>query len=112
ADETVFPIGGARYREAFLTVTSLDAGQDRKNIAKTSAMPHKASPKVTSCGGEGSMQQKLQELMDICTSLQRQHSLIEERVQSQDIEITQLKTRVNTLEDNEKRREGFAQEDA
>nr|GFD29876.1 hypothetical protein [Tanacetum cinerariifolium] len=50
--------------------------------------------------------------MDICTSLQRQHSLIEERVQSQDIEITQLKTRVNTLEDNEKRREGFAQEDA
>nr|GEW71556.1 hypothetical protein [Tanacetum cinerariifolium] len=45
-------------------------------------------------------------------SLQRQHSLMEERIQSQDIEITQLKTRVKTLQDNEKRREGFAQEDA
>nr|GEX89550.1 hypothetical protein [Tanacetum cinerariifolium] len=50
--------------------------------------------------------------MDICTSLQRQHSLMEERIQSQDLEITQLKTRVKTLDDNEKRREGFAQEDA
>nr|GFC50346.1 hypothetical protein [Tanacetum cinerariifolium] len=76
-------------------------------------MPHEALPRVTSLGGvEGSMQQKLQEFMDICTSLQRQHSLIEERVQSQDLEITQLKTRVKTLEDNERRREGFAQEDA
>nr|GEU89247.1 hypothetical protein [Tanacetum cinerariifolium] len=85
-----------------------DAGQDRENIAKTSAMPHEASPRVTSLGGgEGSMQQKLQELMDICTSLQRQHLLMEERVQSQDLEITQLKTRVKTLEDNDKRREGF-----
>nr|GEX74472.1 hypothetical protein [Tanacetum cinerariifolium] len=45
-------------------------------------------------------------------SLQRQHSLMEERIQSQDLEITQLKTRVKTLKDNEKRREGFAQEDA
>nr|GEX94258.1 hypothetical protein [Tanacetum cinerariifolium] len=44
--------------------------------------------------------------------LQRQHSLIEERVQSQDLEITQLKTKVKILEDNKKRREGFAQEDA
>nr|GEU59111.1 hypothetical protein [Tanacetum cinerariifolium] len=45
-------------------------------------------------------------------SLQRQHSFMEERVQSQDLEITQLKTRVKTLEDNKKRREGFAQGDA
>nr|GEU34765.1 hypothetical protein [Tanacetum cinerariifolium] len=58
------------------------------------------------------MQQTLQELMDICTSLQRQHSLLEERVQTQDLEITQLKTRIKTLKDNKKRREGFAQEDA
>nr|GEU90014.1 hypothetical protein [Tanacetum cinerariifolium] len=113
ANETAFPIRDARYEEAFPTVTSLDAGQDRENIAKTSAMPHEASPRVTSLrGGEGSMQQKLLELMDICTSLQRQHSLIEEKVQSQDLEITQLKTRVKTLEDNEKRREGFTQADA
>nr|GEY77896.1 hypothetical protein [Tanacetum cinerariifolium] len=88
-DETAFPIGDIRYGEAFPTVTCLDVGQDRENIAKTSAMPHEVLPRVTSLGGgEGSMQQKLQELMDICTSL------------------------VKTLEDNERRREGFAQEDA
>ncbi|GJZ90956.1 hypothetical protein Tco_0662883, partial [Tanacetum coccineum] len=50
--------------------------------------------------------------MDICTSLRRQHLLMEERVQSHDLEINQLKSRVKTLEENEKRREGFAQEDA
>nr|GEV64203.1 hypothetical protein [Tanacetum cinerariifolium] len=69
-NETVFPTRDVRYGEAFPTVTSLDAGQDRENIAKTSAIPHEASPRVTSLGG------------------------------------------VKTLEDNEKRREGFAQEDA
>nr|GFC88640.1 hypothetical protein [Tanacetum cinerariifolium] len=111
--ETAFPIRDVRYEEAFPTVTSLDARHDRENITKTSAMPHEASPRVTSLdGGEGNMQQKLQELMDICISLERQHSLMKERVRSQDLEITQLKTRVKTLEDNEKRREGFAQKDA
>ncbi|GKC32211.1 hypothetical protein Tco_1039505 [Tanacetum coccineum] len=44
--------------------------------------------------------------------LQRQHLLMEERVQSHDLEINQLKSRVKTLKENEKRREGFAQEDA
>nr|GEU48802.1 retrovirus-related Pol polyprotein from transposon TNT 1-94 [Tanacetum cinerariifolium] len=113
ADETAFPTGDVRYEEAFPTVTHLDAGKDRENIAKTSAMPHEALPRVTSLsGGEGGMQQKLQELMDIYTGQQRQHSLMEERVQSQDLKITQLKTRVKTFEDNERRREGFAQEDA
>nr|GEV94492.1 ribonuclease H-like domain-containing protein [Tanacetum cinerariifolium] len=113
ADDTVFPLGDVRYGEAFPTDTSLDVGQDKENIAKTSAMPHEALPMVTSLGGgEGSMQQTLQKLMDICTSLQRQHSLLEERVQNQDLEITQLKTRIKTLEDNERRREGFSQEDA
>nr|GEU99248.1 hypothetical protein [Tanacetum cinerariifolium] len=89
ADETIFLTGDVRYEEAFPTDTSLDAGQDRENIAKTFDIPHKALPRVTSLGGdEGSIQQKLQELMDICTSL------------------------VKTLKDNEKKREGFAQEDA
>ncbi|GJR55122.1 hypothetical protein Tco_1405643 [Tanacetum coccineum] len=46
-------------------------------------MPHEASPMVTSLGdGDGNL------------------------------EITQLKNRVKTLEDNEKKREGFVQEDA
>nr|GEZ53280.1 ribonuclease H-like domain-containing protein [Tanacetum cinerariifolium] len=34
--------------EDFPTVSSLDAGQDRENINKTSALPHKSSPMVTS----------------------------------------------------------------
>nr|GFC65773.1 hypothetical protein [Tanacetum cinerariifolium] len=37
---------------------------------------------------------------------------MEDWVQSQDLEIPQLKAMVKTLEDNERRREGFAQEDA
>nr|GEW94040.1 hypothetical protein [Tanacetum cinerariifolium] len=37
--------------EAFPTDISLDAGQDRENSAKTSSMPHKALPWVTSLGG-------------------------------------------------------------
>ncbi|GJR95186.1 putative reverse transcriptase domain-containing protein [Tanacetum coccineum] len=83
ADETASPTGDDRHGEAFPTASSLDAGQDRENIAKTSAMPHEASPGVTSLGGgEGNL------------------------------EITQLKTRVKTIEDNEKRRVEFAQEDA
>nr|GEV44408.1 reverse transcriptase domain-containing protein [Tanacetum cinerariifolium] len=83
ADETAFPLGDVRYGEAFPTDTSLDTGQDRENIAKTSAMPHEALPRVTSLdGGKGNL------------------------------EITQLKTRIKTLEDNERRRKGLAHEDA
>ncbi|GJV80853.1 hypothetical protein Tco_1516723 [Tanacetum coccineum] len=61
ADETASPTRDDRHGEAFPTATSLDVGQDRENITKTSSMPHEASPGVTSLGGgEGSMQQKLQ----------------------------------------------------
>nr|GEU90170.1 hypothetical protein [Tanacetum cinerariifolium] len=34
--------------EAFPTVSGLDAGQDRENIVKTSALPHDSTPRVTS----------------------------------------------------------------
>nr|GEX11096.1 hypothetical protein [Tanacetum cinerariifolium] len=37
-----------RHREAFPTVSSLDAWQDRENIAKTSTMSHESSPRVPS----------------------------------------------------------------
>ncbi|GJY53138.1 hypothetical protein Tco_0444802 [Tanacetum coccineum] len=81
ADETASPSRDVRHGEAFPTATSLDAGQDRENIAKTYVMPHESSPRVTSLGGgEGSMQQKLNELMDFCTSLQRQHSQMAEKI--------------------------------
>nr|GEX58952.1 hypothetical protein [Tanacetum cinerariifolium] len=83
ADETAFPTGDVRYGEAFPTITRLDSGQDKENIAKTSAMPHEASPRVTSLGGG-----------------------------EDNLKITQLKTRVKTLKDKEKRREGLAQVDA
>nr|GFA11523.1 hypothetical protein [Tanacetum cinerariifolium] len=57
--------------EAFPTVSGLDAGQDRENIIKTSALPHESSPRVTSLdANEGSMQQRIHELMELCTRLQ------------------------------------------
>ncbi|GJY92351.1 hypothetical protein Tco_0508133 [Tanacetum coccineum] len=75
ADETTPLTRGDRHGEAFPTASSLDAGQDRENIPKTSAMPHESSPRVTSLGGdEGSLQQKLNELTDFYTKLQTQHT--------------------------------------
>ncbi|GJS46420.1 uncharacterized mitochondrial protein-like protein [Tanacetum coccineum] len=85
-DETASPSGDDIHGEAFPTATSLDAGQDRENIAKTSAMPHEASPRVTSLGGsKGSVQQQLTKLIDIYTSLQRQNSLMAEKIQREDL---------------------------
>ncbi|GJT81465.1 hypothetical protein Tco_1055807 [Tanacetum coccineum] len=112
ADETAPPTRGDRYGEAFPTATSLDAGQDRENIPKTSAMPHESFPRVTSLGGdEGSLKQKLKELMEFCTTLQSQQTQMAKKIQSQDLEIKQLKARIQTLEDAQKPREGV-QEDA
>nr|GFB48284.1 hypothetical protein [Tanacetum cinerariifolium] len=49
-----------RHGEAFPTVSSLDAGQDRKNVAKTSAMSHESSPRVLSLDAdEGNIGEKL-----------------------------------------------------
>nr|GEU50258.1 hypothetical protein [Tanacetum cinerariifolium] len=48
ADELASLLGDDRHEEAFPTISSLDAGQDRENIAKTSAMPHESSPRVPS----------------------------------------------------------------
>nr|GEX61341.1 putative ribonuclease H-like domain-containing protein [Tanacetum cinerariifolium] len=48
ADEPASLSSDDRHREAFHTVSSLDAGQDRENIAKTSAMSYKSSPRVPS----------------------------------------------------------------
>ncbi|GKF10207.1 hypothetical protein Tco_0048133, partial [Tanacetum coccineum] len=54
ADETASPTRDDIHGEAFPTASSLNTGQDRENIAKTSAMPHESSPRVTSLdGGEG-----------------------------------------------------------
>nr|GEX28451.1 hypothetical protein [Tanacetum cinerariifolium] len=74
-----------RQGEAFPTVSSLDAGQDRENIAKTSALPHESSPRVTSLDADEG---------------------------TQDLEISGLKARVKSLEDKERRSAEPAQEDA
>ncbi|GJY63577.1 putative ribonuclease H-like domain-containing protein [Tanacetum coccineum] len=51
-DEIAPPTRGDRYGEAFLIATSLDAGQDKENIPKTSAMPHESFPRVTYLSGD------------------------------------------------------------
>nr|GEZ21059.1 hypothetical protein [Tanacetum cinerariifolium] len=69
-DEPASLLRDDRQGEAFLTVSSLDAGQDRENIAKISALPHESSPRVPSLDAdEGSMQQRIHELIELCTSL-------------------------------------------
>ncbi|GJR48569.1 hypothetical protein Tco_1316672 [Tanacetum coccineum] len=79
ADETASPTRDDRHGEAFPTATSLDAGQDRENHAKNLCPAYEALPGYISWWW----------------------------IQSQDLEITQLKDRVKTLEDNEKRRKAI-----
>nr|GEV75534.1 uncharacterized mitochondrial protein AtMg00810-like [Tanacetum cinerariifolium] len=102
-----------RQGEAFPTVSSLDAGHDRENINKTSALPHESSPRVTSLDADdGNMQQRLQELMELCTSLQRQQIQMAAKIKDQDLEISGLKERVKFLEDKDKGSAEPTQEDA
>nr|GEZ23733.1 hypothetical protein [Tanacetum cinerariifolium] len=82
---------------------SLDAGQDMENIIKTSALPYESTPMVTYLDAdEGSMQQQLQELMDLCTRLQRQKTEMASKINAQDLEISNLKARIKLLEDKDK----------
>nr|GEX89050.1 ribonuclease H-like domain, reverse transcriptase, RNA-dependent DNA polymerase [Tanacetum cinerariifolium] len=83
ADEPASLSRDDRQGEAFLTVSSLDAGQDRENIAKTSALPHDSSPRVTSLDADEG-----------------------------NLEISGLKARVKSLEDKERRSSEPTQEDA
>nr|GEV95502.1 hypothetical protein [Tanacetum cinerariifolium] len=113
ADENASLSKDDKQGEAFLTVSTLDAGQDRENINKTSSLPHESSPKVTSLDAdEGSMQQRLQALMELCTSLQRQQSLMAVKIKDQDLEISGLKARVKFLEYKERGSTEPTQEDA
>nr|GEW81737.1 putative ribonuclease H-like domain-containing protein [Tanacetum cinerariifolium] len=89
ADELASFSRDDRHEEAFPTVSSLDAGQDRENIAKTSTIPHESSPRVSSLDAdEGN------------------------KIKDQDTKISKLKARVKSLEDKERRREEHIQEDA
>nr|GEU89111.1 hypothetical protein [Tanacetum cinerariifolium] len=101
-DEPVSPLGDVSQGEAFPTVSGLEAGQDRENIIKTSALPHDLTPRVTSLAAdEGSMQHHLQELMDLCTRLQRLQTKMATKITAQDLEIYNLKARITFLEDKD-----------
>nr|GEU72548.1 hypothetical protein [Tanacetum cinerariifolium] len=89
--------------EAFPTVSGLESRQDRENIIKTSALPHDSTSRVTSLDAdEGSMQQQLQELTDLCTRLLRQQTKMATKIKAQDLEISSLKARIKLLEDKDK----------
>nr|GEV94745.1 hypothetical protein [Tanacetum cinerariifolium] len=80
-DEHASPLRDVSQGEACPTDSGFEADQDRANIAKTSTLPSDSAPRVTSLAAdEGSMQQKLNELTALCTSLQRQHSEMVSRI--------------------------------
>nr|GEW01606.1 putative ribonuclease H-like domain-containing protein [Tanacetum cinerariifolium] len=103
ADEPASLLRDDSQGEAFPTVSGLEAGQDRENIIKTSTLPHDSTPRVTSLDAdEGSMQQQLQELTDLCTRLQMQQAEMASKIIAQDLEISSLKARIKLLKDKDK----------
>nr|GFB68231.1 synaptobrevin, longin-like domain protein [Tanacetum cinerariifolium] len=103
ADEHASPLRDVSQCEACPTDSGFEADQDMANIAKTSTLPSDLAPRVTSLAAdEGSMQQKLNELTALCTSLQRQHSEMVSRFEAQELEINSLKARIKLLEDKDR----------
>nr|GEY01049.1 putative ribonuclease H-like domain-containing protein [Tanacetum cinerariifolium] len=113
ADEPVSPQGDDSQGEACPTVSGLEAEQERENIIKTSTLPHDSPPRVTSLAAdEGSMQQQLNELTDLCTRLQRQQIDMAFKIALQDLEIARLKARIKLLEDKDGGGDDPSREDA
>nr|GEV52714.1 hypothetical protein [Tanacetum cinerariifolium] len=107
ADEPESPLRDISQGEACPTDFGFIADQDKATIAKSSTLPHDLAPRVTSpAAAEGSMQQTINELTALCTSLQRQYSELAVKFEAQGIEITRLKARLKLLED----RQGVAAE--
>nr|GEW39666.1 hypothetical protein [Tanacetum cinerariifolium] len=104
AVEPVSHIGDGSQGEACPTDSGFVADQDRAKIAKTSTLPHDSAPRVTSpAADEGSMQQKLDELTALCTSLQRQHSEMVAKFEAQELKINSLKARIQVLKDKDRK---------
>nr|GFA28498.1 hypothetical protein [Tanacetum cinerariifolium] len=100
--EPASPLGDVSQGEACPTVSGLEAGQDRENIIKTSALPHDSTPRVTSLAAdEGSMQQQLNKLTNLYTHLQRQQTEMAIKIAAQDLKISNLKERIKFLEDKD-----------
>nr|GEY73406.1 hypothetical protein [Tanacetum cinerariifolium] len=102
AYEPASPLRDVSQGEACPTDSDFGADQDRATIAKTSTLPYDSAPRVTfPATPEGSMHQILNELTDLCTILQRQHSELISKFETQELEINRLKARVKLLEDKE-----------
>nr|GFD25234.1 hypothetical protein [Tanacetum cinerariifolium] len=106
-------LGDDSQGEACPTLSGFKAEQDMANIIKTSTLPHDSPPRVTSLViDEGSMQQKLNELMDLCTRLQRQQTEMASKITTQDLEIASLKARIKLLKDKDGGGDEPSREDA
>nr|GEX21627.1 hypothetical protein [Tanacetum cinerariifolium] len=103
ADEPASPLRDNSQGKACSTDSGFKADHERANIAKTSTLPGDSTPRVTSLAAdEGSMQQKLDELTALCTSLQRQQSEMVSKFEAQEVEINSLKARIKLLEDKDR----------
>nr|GFD37806.1 hypothetical protein [Tanacetum cinerariifolium] len=92
ADEPASPVRDDSQGEACPTNSGFIADQDRETIAKSFTLPRDSAPRVSSPAVEkGSMQQTINELTALCTSLQRQHSELLAKFQAQEVEIIRLK---------------------
>nr|GEU49122.1 hypothetical protein [Tanacetum cinerariifolium] len=101
-DEHASPLGDDSQGEACLTISGLEVEQDKENIIKSSTLPHDLTPRVTSLAAdEGSMQQQLNDLTDLCTRLQRQQTEMASKIAAQDLEIASLKAKIKMLEDKD-----------
>nr|GEW53954.1 hypothetical protein [Tanacetum cinerariifolium] len=98
-DEPASPLGDDSQGEACPTISGLEAEKDKANIIKSFTLPHDTTPRVTSLtADEGSMQQQLNELTNLCTRLQRQQTEMASKIAAQDMEIASLKARIKMLE--------------
>nr|GFA95776.1 hypothetical protein [Tanacetum cinerariifolium] len=80
ANEPASPLRDVSQGKACPTDSGFRVYQDKANISKTSTLPYDSAPRVTSpAADEGSMQQTLDELTALCTSLQRQNSEMRRR---------------------------------
>nr|GFB60846.1 hypothetical protein [Tanacetum cinerariifolium] len=96
--EPAYPIRDVSQGKACSTDSGLETNQDKANIPKTSALPSDSKPRVTSLADdEGSMQQKLDELMALCTSLQRQQSEMVSKFKAQELEINKVATAIVSI---------------
>nr|GFB65895.1 hypothetical protein [Tanacetum cinerariifolium] len=91
ADEPASPLRDVNQGEACPTVSILHAEQDMANIDKTSTLPHESTLRVPSfAADEGSLQLRIQELTNLCTSLQRQQSDLVSKFEAQEVVLETL----------------------